>query len=260
MLNFSAIYSIIAFRIKEFLQEYHYSLLAPLTTNFLFILVFITVENYYTLSMDSGSFVEFIAPGLIIMIVAQESYDNSSATLIHMKQIGSLDDWLMAPIYRIEILISLIFTSLIIGIILALFNFFIFTFLIDIEIYNFFYFFYYLFLVIIFFSCLGCFVGIIFNSWDSQSTFSSFFVAPINFLSGTFFSILSVINKSAAAFSGGFVLLILYALDFDPLGGNSEEVLLWLTCLYAIAPITLKVLPLLLMLRYNETKAHKPTS
>jgi len=96
-------------------------------SNLLFILVFITVENYYSLSMDSGSFVVFIAPGLIIMIVAQESYDNSSATLIHMKQIGSLDDWLMAPIYRIEILISLIFTSLIIGIILALFNFFIFN-------------------------------------------------------------------------------------------------------------------------------------
>ena len=78
--------------------------------------------------------------------------------------------------------------------------------------------------------------------------------------SGTFFSILSVINKSAAAFSGGFVLLFLYAVDFDPMGGNSEEVLLWLTCLYAIAPITLKVLPLLLMLRYPETKAYKSTS
>ena len=189
MFNFSAIYSIIAFRIKEFLQEYHYSLLAPLTTNLLFILVFLTVENYYSLSIDSGSFVEFIAPGLIIMIVAQESYDNSSATLIHMKQIGSLDDWLMAPVYRVEILISLISTSLMIGIILALFNFLIFSFFIDIQIYNFFYFFYYLFLVIIFFSCLGCFVGLIFNSWDTQSTFSSFFVSPINFLSGTFFSI-----------------------------------------------------------------------
>ena len=189
MLNFSAIYSIIAFRIKEFLQEYHYSLLAPLTTNLLFILVFITVENYYSLSIDSGSFVKFIAPGLIIMIVAQESYDNSSSTLIHMKQIGSLDDWLMAPLYRIEILISLILTSILIGLILAFFNFLIFTFFIDIKIYNFFYFIYYVFLVIIFFSCLGCFVGLIFNSWDSQSTFSSFFVAPINFLSGTFFSI-----------------------------------------------------------------------
>ena len=75
--------------------------------------------------------------------------------------------------------------------------------------------------------------------------------------SGTFFSILSVINKSAAAFSGGFVLLFLYAVNFDPLGGNSEEILFWLTCLYAIAPVTLKVLPLLLMFKFPETKSDK---
>ena len=73
--------------------------------------------------------------------------------------------------------------------------------------------------------------------------------------SGTFFSILSVINKTAAAFSGGFVLLFLYAVDFDPLGGNSEKILFWLTCLYAIAPITLKILPLLLMFRFPETNS-----
>ena len=69
MFNLSAIYTIVASRLREFFQEYHYSLLAPLTTNILFILVFLTVENYYSLSIDSGSFVEFIAPGLIIMIV-----------------------------------------------------------------------------------------------------------------------------------------------------------------------------------------------
>ena len=149
MLNLSAIYSIIAFKINEFIKEIHYSLIAPITTNLLFILVFITVENYYSLSIDSGSFVKFIAPGLIIMIVAQESYDNSSNTLVHMKQIGSLDDWLMAPIYRIEILFSLILTSLIIGIILSLLNILIFYFFIKIKIYNLFYFFY-IFLVIIF--------------------------------------------------------------------------------------------------------------
>ena len=75
--------------------------------------------------------------------------------------------------------------------------------------------------------------------------------------SGTFFSILSVINKTAAAFSGGFVLLFLYAVDFNPLGGNSDEVLFWLTCLYAIAPIALKVLPLLMMFRFPETNSDK---
>ena len=189
MISYSAIFSIIALRFKEFLSEYQYSLLAPITTNILFILVFITIESYYYLSIDSDSFVQFIAPGLIIMIVAQESYSNPSVTLINMKQIGSLDDWLLAPISRIEILISLLISSIIIGFIIAICNLIIFSFLIDIKIFNYVYFCYYLIVVIIFFSCLGCFVGILFNTWDSQSSFSNFFVTPLNFLSGTFFSI-----------------------------------------------------------------------
>ena len=189
MISYSAIYSIIALRLKEFFSEYQYSLLAPITTNILFILVFLTIENYYSLSVDSKSFVQFIAPGLIIMIVAQESYDNPSVTLVNMKQIGSLDDWLVAPISRIEILFSLLASSIIIGFIVAICNLVIFSFFINIQVYNYLLFCYYLTIVIIFFSCLGCFVGILFNTWDTQSTFSNFFVTPLNFLSGTFFSI-----------------------------------------------------------------------
>ena len=189
MINFRAIYSIIAFRLKEFILEYQYSLLAPVTTNILFILVFLTIENYYSLSIDSKSFVQFIAPGLIIMIVAQESYDNPSVTLVNMKQIGSFDDWLIAPISRIEILISLLISSIIMGFIIAILNIFIFSFFINIAVSNYLFLSYYLIIVIIFFSCLGCVVGVLFNTWDTQSTFSNFFVTPLNFLSGTFFSI-----------------------------------------------------------------------
>ena len=87
MISYTAIYSIIAYRLKEFFLEYQYSLLAPITTNLLFVLVFLTIESYYSLSIESSSFVQFIAPGLIIMIVAQESYNNPSVTLVNMKQI-----------------------------------------------------------------------------------------------------------------------------------------------------------------------------
>ena len=128
MINISAIFTIIALKIKEIFQEYHYSILAPLITNLLFIIIFLTVENYYSLSINNYSFVQFIAPGLILMIVAQESYFNTSATLINMKQIGSLEDWLMAPIFRFEILFSLVCSALIIGIFLAILNFIAFSF------------------------------------------------------------------------------------------------------------------------------------
>ena len=47
----------------------------------------------------------------------------------------------------------------------------------------------FLFLIIIFFSSIGSLVGFLAYKWDTQSTVSNFFISPINFLSGTFFSI-----------------------------------------------------------------------
>ena len=72
--------------------------------------------------------------------------------------------------------------------------------------------------------------------------------------SGAFFSILSVINKTSAAVSGAFVLLFLYWVDFDPMGNNKEDTLFYLTCLYALAPIILKILPLFTMWSFKEEK------
>ena len=188
MISYFAIYSIIKFRLREYILEYHYSIFAPIFSNLLYILIFSTIDRYYTLSFDEVSFIEFLIPGLIIMIVAQESYDNPSASLINSKQIGSFDDFLLAPITRIEIFISYILSQVLIGFFLAIISLFIFSFFVEFENYSFF-FFYYLILVIIFFSSLGCIVGFIAFNWDTQSTVSNFFVTPINFLSGTFFSI-----------------------------------------------------------------------
>ena len=67
-----------------------------------------------------------------------------------MKQIGSLDDWLLAPISKTEILISLLISSIIIGFIIAISNLIIFFFFIDIKIHNYLFFCYYLTIVIVF--------------------------------------------------------------------------------------------------------------
>ena len=40
MINLIAIFTIVKFRIKEFTSEYHYSILAPLTSNLLFVIIF----------------------------------------------------------------------------------------------------------------------------------------------------------------------------------------------------------------------------
>ena len=189
MINIFAIYSIVKFRIREFAFEYHYSILAPLISNLIFVIIFSTIDRFYTLSDVNISFINFLVPGLIVMIVAQESFDNPSVSIINSKHIGSFDDFLLAPLSRIEIFAAYIISQLIIGLIIGFINFIILSYFTSFNYFSFFSFFYYLSLVIIFFSSLGSVVGFLSYRWDTQSTVSNFFITPINFLSGTFFSI-----------------------------------------------------------------------
>ena len=197
MRNFSyyAIITIIKFRIKEYFSEYHYSIIAPLISTVLFVIIFSTIDNYYALKMNQQSFVEFLIPGLILMTVVQESYDNSSVTLVNMKQIGSFNDYLMSPISRIEIFFSLILSSLVVCVFIGMINLTVLTFFTNFQDINYFRLFYYLVISIIIFSSIGAVTGFLSFTWDAQSTVSNFVIVPISLLSGTFFSIDSLDNQ-----------------------------------------------------------------
>ena len=192
MINFFAIFTIVKFRIREFLYEYNYSILAPLISNLLFVIIFSTIDRYYSLSFGTITFIDFLVPGLIVMTVAQESFDNPSVSIINSKQIGSFDDFLLAPLTRVEIFIAYIISQIVIGLILGLINFAILSYFISFNYFSIFSFVYFLTLVIIFFTSIGSVVGFLAYRWDTQSTVSNFFISPINFLSGTFFTINSL--------------------------------------------------------------------
>ena len=193
MINVFAILTIVKFRIHEFLSEYHYSILGPLISNLLFVIIFYTIDRFYSLFDVGGiSFIQFLVPGLIVMIVAQESFDNPSSSIINSKQIGSFDDFLLSPLPRFEIFIAYIISQIVIGLLLAFINLIILSYFVSFNYFSIFSFLYYLTLVIIFFSSIGSVVGFLAYRWDTQSTVSNFFIAPINFMSGTFFSINSL--------------------------------------------------------------------
>lgn len=202
MINYFAIFTIVKFRIREFLHEYNYSILAPIISNLLFVIIFSTIDRFYSLSIENISFIDFLVPGLVMMIVAQESFDNPSVSIINSKQIGSFDDFLLSPLSRIEIFFAYILSQIIIGLILGAINFFILSYFISLNYFSIFSFIYYLTLVIIFFSSIGSVVGFLSYRWDTQSTVSNFFISPIIFLSGTFFSINSLPES--------FKLILLY--------------------------------------------------
>ena len=192
--NFSyyGIKTIIFQKIKEFFSEFQYTIIAPLISTFIFVLIMSTISNYYSIIVEDDNYIEFIVPGMVMMIVMQVSYQNISESLIFMKQIGSFNDYLMSPISRLEILISLIIASIFIGVFIGLINIFFLNIFVKFDFINYYKVIYYLIIASLIFSSLGSIVGFLFYTWDLQQSVYNFIVIPISFLSGTFFSINSV--------------------------------------------------------------------
>ena len=192
--NFSyyGIKTIIFQKIKEFFSEFQYTIIAPLISSFIFVLIMSTISNYYSIIVEEDNYIEFIIPGIVMMIVMQVSYQNISESLIFMKQIGSFNDYLMSPISRLEILISFIIVSVFIGVFIGLINIFFLNIFVKYDFIHYYKVIYYLILTSLIFSSLGAIVGFLFYTWDLQQSIYNFIVIPISLLSGTFFSINSV--------------------------------------------------------------------
>ena len=186
--SYYAVKTIFLQKIKEFFFEFQYTIIAPLVSTIIFVVILNTISNYYSFDIK-GNYLSFVIPGIIIMTVMQVTYQNISESLIFMKQIGSFNDYLMSPISRTEILFSLLTASLFIGIFTGLVNIIVLTFFVKFYSLNYFFIIYYLFLTSLIFSSIGSIIGFLFFTWDIQSSISNFIIVPISFLSGTFFSI-----------------------------------------------------------------------
>ena len=188
--------TIVLMKLKIFIKEFQYSIISPIVSSIIFIIILATISEFYDLrNEDNSSYMIFVIPGIIIMIVIQETYANISETLIHMKQTGSFNDILMSPISRIEIALSLMIASLFIGLIISIINLIIISLFFDIYFYNIYRIAYYLSITAIIFGSIGSIIGFVSYTWDVQQSFFNFMIVPISLLSGTFFSITVVESK-----------------------------------------------------------------
>lgn len=191
-ISYSAIITIIIHEIKEYLYEYQFNIIAPLINTLLFFFIISTINKYYSFSIHSNSYIDFLIPGMVMTVVIQTSYNHLSEVIISMKQTGSFDDYLVSPISRIELFFSLLISSLFVCLIVGIINIFALSFFNNFHNINFISSFIYLSITIIIFSSLGAVTGFLSFTWDIQSSISNFFIVPISFLSGTFFSIKTI--------------------------------------------------------------------
>ena len=194
-ISYFAIRTLSLQKIKEFFFEFQHTIVSPIISNIIFIIILSTISHYYGLKVNNISYIEFLVPGIILMTVMQVSYSNISESLIHMKQIGCFNDYLVSPMSRTEILISLVGASTFIGIFIGIINIFLIKLFINFDFINYLVVIYYLFLISLIFSSLGAITGFVSFTWDFQQSIYSFFIVPLSFFSGTFFSIETLSSK-----------------------------------------------------------------
>ena len=165
------------------------TVISPLVTSLLFLLVLSLAIGNDRGEVLGFSFITFLAPGLIAMQVIQQAFSHSASSIMIGKIQGNIVDILYAPMTAAEITLAINLAACTRSFMIAIVSIIVFTFIIELEFYNFFYIFIFTFLGAFILSSIGIIIGLWAEKFDHMASATNFIIVPLSFLSGTFYSI-----------------------------------------------------------------------
>ena len=165
------------------------TVISPLVTSLLFLLVLSLAIGNDRGEVLGFPFINFLAPGLIAMQVIQQGFSHSSSSIMIGKIQGNIVDILYAPLTAGEITLAINLAACTRSLIIAMVSIIVFSFIVELEFYNFFYIFIFTFLGSFILGSIGFVVGLWAEKFDNMASATNFIIVPLSFLSGTFYSI-----------------------------------------------------------------------
>ena len=178
--------------IMRFMKVPAQTVLAPLVSTLLFMVVFLLAMAGAPgrASPISGvTYGAFLAPGLIMMGLLSNAFANSSSSLIGAKMQGNSVDFLMPPLSAAELAAAFITGAAARGIIVGLASAAIALPFTHVHIAHWWAVFFFGLSAAIIMASLGLLGGIWAEKFDQLAVITNFIVTPLTFLSGTFYSI-----------------------------------------------------------------------
>ncbi len=187
--NWIGFYTLYTKEVKRFLNVFAQTIMAPAVTTLLFYLIFsLSIDRDYLNSGDH-SFSEFLAPGLICMAIMQNSFANTSSSILISKVQGNIVDVLMPPMAEYELTFSYMLGGVTRGLLVGFFVGFFIFFVVEIKIYNPWIILYFSMFSSSLLSLFGILCGIWAKKFDHMASVTNFIIIPLTFLSGTFYTI-----------------------------------------------------------------------
>ena len=173
--------------VKRFFKVYQQTIVAPAFTSLLFLLVIdVAIEDRINYNFN---YIDFLAPGLIIMGMMQNSFANTSSSLLSSKVAGNIVDLLMPPFKINEIIIVYSMAAIIRAFLVGFLTFIMMIPFVNFEFLNFSNLIIFTFLGSLFLALIGLIAGIWAEKFDNMSAITNFVITPLTFLSGTFYSV-----------------------------------------------------------------------
>ena len=164
---------------------------APVLTGVLYLLVFGHVLEAHVEAFPGVSYTAFLIPGLVMMSVLQNSFANTSSSLIQSKITGNLVFVLLPPLSHVEFFAAYVLASVVRGVVVGLGVLVVTLWFAPTLV------FVKAPLWILAFalagssllSILGLIAGIVSDKFDQLAAFQNFIIMPATFLSGVFYSV-----------------------------------------------------------------------
>ena len=188
-MNWIGFGTLIKREVGRFFSVYRQTVLPGLITSALYIAIFgFTLEQRIS-EIQGVPYTLFILPGLIMMNTLTNATANTSSSMLQMKLLQQLPDLLTAPLSGLEISLAYIIGGTVRGMVNGILVLFLGMILIGMPVKDPLGTIIFIFLVSWAFSSMGLLLGQLSESWDQLAMMQNFFLTPLSFLGGIFYSI-----------------------------------------------------------------------
>ena len=187
--NWIGLWTLIIREVGRFFSVYRQTVLPGLISSGLYILVFgFTLERRIE-EINGVPYTLFILPGLLMMNTLTNATANTSSSMLQMKLLQQLPDILTAPLSAMEISIAYIIGGTVRGTVNGILVMLLGVILIDMPVHQPLATIGFIIMVSWAFASMGLVLGQLSDSWDQLAMMQNFFLTPLSFLGGVFYSV-----------------------------------------------------------------------
>lgn len=165
---------------------------SPMLTTLLYLLIFSHVLERHVQIYPGVEYTVFLIPGLVMMAMLQNAFANSSSSLIQSKVTGNIVFVLLSPLSYLEVFLAYVLASVARGLLVGLGFYLVTLIFFIVPLSSFLWVFLFTLMGNALLGSLGVVAGIWAEKFDELAAFQNFFILPLTFLSGVFYTVHSL--------------------------------------------------------------------